>query len=228
MNNEHNLHKLREALEKIVSMLPAMHEGSCFYPMHDGEGNYIGEQNVDPITVIAEIASIASLALHECQPTRDPASAVIGDAPVGDTRNPYVKAIEDIRPPSWAAGIDKMPLANNGKAVDCAGFTKLPPVEGSTACLTCGCGSHDTLSMEAVLAVGFGDCTVTKDGVVVYSENQCASTDEFWSGQDAENKAKKDPNHDWRITFMAPLYDSVYQRHGDGHWVLVEKGKGFA
>ena len=107
-------------------------------------------------------------------------------------------------------------------------WEKLPPVKGSTACLTCGCGSHDTLDMSSLLAVGFGSCTVTKGKETVYDENRCASSDEFWYAQKAEDLAKTDPDHDWRITFFAPLYDAVYQRQGEAHWVLVNKGDGFA
>lgn len=30
------------------------------------------------------------------------------------------------------------------------------------------------------------------------------------------------------LPFIAPLYESEYQRQGDGVWVLVRKGMGFA
>jgi hypothetical protein len=118
---------------------------------------------------------------------------------------------------------------------DLLGFQPQPPIKGSTACLTCGCGSHDTMSMDALLGVGFGDCTVTKDGEQIYSE--MATTHEaerqgkdlmLWEGKDAEEAAAKDPNHDWRVHFFAPLYEAEYQRQGDGHWPLISKGLGFA
>ena len=90
--------------------------------------------------------------------------------------------------------------------------------------------------MGALLAVGFGDVSVTKDGTHVYSENdvnqkkrtQDNGWDDFWTGQTAEDEAAKDPDHDWRAHFYAPLYESHYQRQGDKHWVLYEKGEGFA
>lgn len=104
----------------------------------------------------------------------------------------------------------------------------LPPVKGTTVCAVCGCGPHDTLEMDRLLAVGFGDVQVTRDGARIYSENLIPSIDDFWTAQDAENKARDDPEHDWRIQFDAPLYDATYQRQGDGHWVLVKKGLGFA
>jgi hypothetical protein len=107
-------------------------------------------------------------------------------------------------------------------------WIKLPAISGQTACLTCGCGSHDTLSMDSLLAVGFGDASVTKNGIAIYSENLANSQDEFWQCKDAEAKALQDPENDWRIHFHAPLYEAHYQRHGPGHWVLIEKGDGFA
>jgi hypothetical protein len=110
---------------------------------------------------------------------------------------------------------------------------KLPPIKGNVVCLTCGCGSHNILSMEGMLAVGFGDVSVTMDDKQVYSE--CERTekdgkewDRFWTGQDAETSAMKDPDHDWRVHFYAPLYEAHYQRQGEKHWVLYEKGPGFA
>lgn len=106
------------------------------------------------------------------------------------------------------------------------GYDKLPPISGKTACLTCGCGSHDILSMAAILAVGFGSVNVTRNGKQVYSEPRDES--KFWTAQNAENEAAKDPENDWRIHFYAPMYEAHYQRQGIRHWVLYEKGEGFA
>jgi hypothetical protein len=108
-------------------------------------------------------------------------------------------------------------------------YPKLPAIPGRCACLTCGCGSHDTLALDSVLAVGFGSCNVMKDHECVYDENQVEGDEsKFWTCQNAEDAAKADPDHDWRICFYAPLYDAEYQRQGDGHWVLVKSGEGFA
>jgi len=103
----------------------------------------------------------------------------------------------------------------------------LPAIKGSTACPVCGCGSHDTMSMDAILAVGFGDVNVTCDDKCVYSET-VVENEQFWTGQNAEDAASKDPDHDWRVHFYAPLYEAHYQRQGEKHWVLVDKGQGFA
>jgi hypothetical protein len=80
--------------------------------------------------------------------------------------------------------------------------------------------------MDALIAVGFGDASVTKDGKEVYNEDRVR--DNLWTCQDAENEAQKDPDHDWRIHLSAPLSERHYQRQGEGHWVLYKKGVGFA
>ena len=55
--------RLREVMEKIINQQPCCEGGSCFFPMHDGEGNYIGEMNVDPLSVIQTMAALAQDAL---------------------------------------------------------------------------------------------------------------------------------------------------------------------
>ena len=114
-------------------------------------------------------------------------------------------------------------------------FTCLPPIKGSVSCLTCGCGAHDTFPMGGIVAVGFGSAFVTKDDKTVFDEQiedfeaQRANREpNYWTGQDCENAAIKDPDHDWRIHKFAPLYSAEYQRQGAGHWVLVRKDEGFA
>lgn len=105
-------------------------------------------------------------------------------------------------------------------------FEKLPAVEGSVACLTCGCGARSDLSMERTIAVGFGSAGYRRDGEVMWEEG--GQEEEFPTVADVERLASEDPDHDWRIYFYAPLYDAEYQRQGDGVWVLVSKGQGFA
>lgn len=108
-------------------------------------------------------------------------------------------------------------------------FTKLPAIKGSVSCLTCGCGAHESFPMDGTIATGFGCANVTRDGEFVYDENQAEHEGrEYWTGADAEKAAVADPDHDWRIQIYAPLYDAEYQRQGEGHWVLVAKGPGFA
>ena len=101
-------------------------------------------------------------------------------------------------------------------------------------CLTCSPATR-ILDMERILAVGFGDVTVTKDGKRLYSEVEMdhkykeTGVDElcpvvFYF----EQLAMKDPNHDWRIHFVAPLHEEEYQRQGPGCWVMIFSGEGFA
>lgn len=79
--------------------------------------------------------------------------------------------------------------------------------------------------MNSIIAVGFGDASVTKNGECVYREYL---NDDVWTVQDAENLAKIDPDNDWKIHLVAPLSERHYQRQGDGRWVLYKNGSGFA
>ena len=106
-------------------------------------------------------------------------------------------------------------------------FEKLPAVDGSVACLTCGCGALSDLDMNRRIGVGFGSAGYSKDGKTLWEE--CGEEfDELPSVQQVEEMAQADPNHDWRIFFFAPLYEAEYQRQGEGVWVLVRKDVGFA
>ena len=98
-----------------------------------------------------------------------------------------------------------------------------------SGCLICG-PQPILLPGDAVIAVGFGDAGVTMDGDPVWSEAAAGDVDfdEYWTCQRAETAAADNPDHDWRIYFHGPLGDAEYQRHGDGQWVLVRKGLGFA
>ena len=111
-------------------------------------------------------------------------------------------------------------------------WTKLPPIKGGFGgCLHCGY-QYDEAPMDMVIAVGLGYAAVTKDGEEVY--NECNIPDDvpysdeaFWKVSKAEEMAKSDPDHDWRIILDAPLSMREYQRQ-DGKWMLVKKGIGFA
>lgn len=110
-----------------------------------------------------------------------------------------------------------------------ATWERLPAVEGSVACLTCGCGARSDLPMDRTIAVGFGSAGYSKDGVPLWDESEAGDDwDKMHTVQTVEDLAKADPDHDWRISFFAPLYEAEYQRQGEGVWVLVRKGEGFA
>lgn len=107
-------------------------------------------------------------------------------------------------------------------------WEKKPAIESTgPACLCCGTPTS-MFPADGWIAVGFGSASVTCDGKEVYSEAMDADEDDIWTGADAERAALADPDHDWQIRKYAPLYDAVYQRHGEGQWVLIERGEGFA
>ena len=108
-------------------------------------------------------------------------------------------------------------------------WKKLKPIEGGHGgCLHCGY-QYDIAPMDMLIAVGFGCAVVTCDGKEIYNELDCNEDfEKFWTTQDAENVALKDPDHDYRIFLDAPLSMREYQRHDIGKWVLVKKGMGFA
>lgn len=116
-------------------------------------------------------------------------------------------------------------------------WQKRPAIKsGGPACLCCGTPT-DLFPMDGVIAVGFGEASVTKNGLSVYDEPQVYLDDngepidedlQYWTGADAEKAAEADPDHDWQISKYGPMYSAVYQRHGPGQWVLVERSAGFA
>lgn len=83
--------------------------------------------------------------------------------------------------------------------------------------------------MARMIAVGFGDAGYSRDGETLWSEMGAdPDAENFPTVADVEKLAVADPDRDWRIYFHSPMYDAVYQRHGDGLWALVQKGEGFA
>jgi hypothetical protein len=114
-------------------------------------------------------------------------------------------------------------------------WTKLPPLDGKpNPCAHCP-PILPTIALDAIIAVGFGDAHVECDGEEVWREPASPPDEgsedeavEYWEVRDAEIAAAADPDHDWRIVLYGPLHGEVYQRHGPGEWVLVEKNEGFA
>ena len=106
----------------------------------------------------------------------------------------------------------------------------MKPIKGGHGgCLNCG-EQTELLSMENIIAVGFGYAALTKNGEEVY--NEWDSDYETWGNGmtvlQAEELALKEPDEDWRIHLSAPLSGHYYQRQGVGKWVLYKKDKGFA
>lgn len=109
-------------------------------------------------------------------------------------------------------------------------WEKLTPVEATLCgCLNCST-RYTTAPMEMMIAVGFGDARVTKNGETVYNENESCrdNWDNAWRVKDAENAALDDSDNDWRIVMYGPMHGETYQRQNAGEWVLVEKNNGFA
>jgi hypothetical protein len=102
-------------------------------------------------------------------------------------------------------------------------MTALRPIKGKTTCLHCGAPA-DVFPLGSNPHPGFGSWDVTRDGEYVGGDIHDSST----PLQQFEGMAAKDPDHDWRLSVQGPLWEGVYQRHGEGQWVLVEQGDGFA
>lgn len=92
----------------------------------------------------------------------------------------------------------------------------------------CSCCSpvQEVAPLDMVIAVGFGCAMVMCDRKVIFSEGY--DDEDFRCLQEFEDMAKADPDHDWRVLLEAPLRSREYQRHGDGEWVLIHSGQGFA
>lgn len=85
--------------------------------------------------------------------------------------------------------------------------------------------------MDMVIAVGFGIAQVTKDGNVIFSEDELGDDpreSDYPTLAKFEAMAAADPEHDWRCLLFAPLRGREYQRHDAGKWVLIASNQGFA
>jgi hypothetical protein len=101
-------------------------------------------------------------------------------------------------------------------------LTKRKPIEEFNHCLNCP-PCAQTFPLTSPLAIGFGIVTISKNNEII------------WSGDDEhvwlrrfEKRALKEPDNDWVLSINGPLYSAEYQRHGEGEWVLVGRGEGFA
>lgn len=106
-------------------------------------------------------------------------------------------------------------------------WTRLPPIEGSLACATCGAGAHSDLEPERGL-FAYGSADYSRNGEVLWSFDMSDEDAPPVTVADVEALAAADPDHDWRISFDTPMWFGEYQRHGPGVWALVRKGPGFA
>ena len=88
--------------------------------------------------------------------------------------------------------------------------------------------SEKPLSLEVQIAVGFGYAALERDGVPVWTENECDEEGSLITVAQAEAIADLDPEHDWRIVFYGPLNGEVFQRQEPAKWFLIKKNRGFA
>lgn len=109
-------------------------------------------------------------------------------------------------------------------------MTLLPPLEHPAGCGCLNCPPKPIeLPLDAQPHPGFGSLDLYCDGVTPLGWDEfCDIRREDISLAEIEEAAAADPDHDWRLWINAPLGDWTYQRHGEGKWVLVAKGQGFA
>lgn len=105
-------------------------------------------------------------------------------------------------------------------------YTKLKPITRPShgGCLACP-PVQAIAPMNTLIAVGFGDAHISKDGEIIFDGERA---EEFHTLEEFEALANGDPNHDWRLVLDAPLSSREYQRQGEGQWVLIAQGEGFA
>lgn len=107
-------------------------------------------------------------------------------------------------------------------------WKKEKPIEGGpSGCLHCGY-THESLKMNSRLLAGFGAAFIMKNTETVYNESPNIKWEDAPTLMKFENMARKDPDNDWRFHLVLPLREATYQRQGKNHWVLIEKGLGFA
>lgn len=106
-------------------------------------------------------------------------------------------------------------------------WEKLQPLADSqihTGCLNCSTVAR-VAPLSMLIAVGFGAAFATKDGELVYEQQQGMPD---LTVADIERMAVDDPNHDWRIEKHGPMHGETFQRQGPGNWVCIESNEGFA
>lgn len=111
------------------------------------------------------------------------------------------------------------------------GWKKLSQIKAEQ--LNVGCLNCSTAALIAPLdmwiVTGFGMAIVTKDGHEIYDgERDYQKNGKCKTVADIEKRARRDPNHDWRIIKHGPLHGETFQRQGKDKWVCVESNEGFA
>lgn len=100
-------------------------------------------------------------------------------------------------------------------------FVKLPPINPIQHCNVCP-PRPQTAPLDMLPHPGFGAASLSSE------EGYYAGLGYGATVRDCEEVAARRPDHDWRLAIDGSLYSAVYQRQGEGKWVLVERGEGFA
>lgn len=107
-------------------------------------------------------------------------------------------------------------------------FEKLKPLKSTIiGYLHCGY-TADILPLKTRLYQGMGGYMITKNGKLFFMEDSNKEFHEAKTLQYIENKARKEPDNDWRCILDLPLRSAEYQRQDKNKWVLVKTGMGFA
>ncbi len=119
-----------------------------------------------------------------------------------------------------------MPFVKFRKVVKPRKVKMLSPVppKMNSGCPNCG-AMDQCLPMDAVIAVGFGQASLSRNNKLIWFESQ--SDENYLTVAEAEELAKQCPDADWRIEYFGPLSEKEYQRQDEGKWVLVRTGLGF-
>ena len=89
-------------------------------------------------------------------------------------------------------------------------------------------GAPITMALRTRLYFGFGGWEIMRDNEVFYVGPPDRKSRQYPTLVTFEKQAKLDPDHDWRAVYFGPMRDATYQRQGDGKWVLIKSGNGFA
>jgi len=105
---------------------------------------------------------------------------------------------------------------------------KLKPIQGGiSGCLNCGY-TGSILPMRTRLYNSFGGYMIIKDGELFFMENVKTEYEDCKTLIYIENRAKLQPESDWRVILDLPLRSAEYQRQDKSKWVLIKRGNGFA
>ena len=106
-------------------------------------------------------------------------------------------------------------------------WAKLPAIEPIQHCNICP-PKPQAMPLDTFVHPGFGNASVFAADEPGLGQDM----HEIATLQDVEDYALAHDDHpgehDWRLVINAPLYDAEYQRQGEGEWVLVKRGQGFA